>query len=109
MRPGDTTRKRAVEAAAHAINPGEFWDWPDAGPGVIAQRELWQANGVRAVDAAVPLVLDDIEASILRQVAPGPGEDGYAAGNGTFNEGLQRALHVIADLRVRNGWSRDSE
>lgn len=105
---GRETRERAATAAARAINPGEFWDWPDAGPGVITQRELWQANGARAVDAAVPVVLDDIEALIwsCRQtyVASLTTLAGASEAAKWINIGVDMMLERIRKLRADNGW-----
>lgn len=98
----DTTRQRAAEAGARVRYEDMFNDpdddrWDEVDP---AERRDWIDVMDIGLAAAVPVVLDDIEAYIVE----------FSARDERIIEtqrGIDDALAAIRRLRDRNGWSRD--
>jgi hypothetical protein len=81
-------RAALIEAALIALNNGE--SGYQVTRGIIDDRD---ASAV--LDAVLPLVADAIEAQTKewRRIYPG-----YAVGNATFNEGINRAARLVRSL-----------
>ena len=95
-------RAALIEAAAKALfnvrdDPYDMDEWEDAD---AVKRESYVCGAAVAVDAALPLIADAIEAQTKewRRIYPG-----YAVGNATFNEGIDRAAHLVRGLATRTG------
>ena len=106
MIEGRETRQRAVEAAARA-------DYSIDGEVFDAARDDMREDCLRCaeatLDAAVPIVLDDIEAMIQnRAKAPKLAKtEALRLIDLICNAVLDEVLGDVAAWRERNGWSRD--